>query len=108
MNTVILKAIHLYLFWRRNHLPSIVFKCLVWAALAWLVVSAFSTATNALICAAAAVIAATIHYTRQARNERKQLLAKLGDDPEKLAQMESMLNGKGDVSNAMFGRRLLH
>lgn len=82
-------GIKLFFFWRRNHAPSIVFKMCVFAALAWLVFSAFAEPATAGIAAGAGAVLALLKYGLQARRENAKLLEYVGGDREKLAALKA-------------------
>ncbi|NND92159.1 MAG: hypothetical protein HKN42_14965 [Granulosicoccus sp.] len=92
---VILKAINLFLFWRRNDAKSIIFKSLFWGAFAWLAVGIFTNVTSALIAGGIIAAMAAVKYALINRRENAKLLAKLGGDPEKLAAFKMQMKGKG-------------
>ena len=102
---MILKLFNLFLFWRRNNLPSIIFKSLVWGGLAWLFVGIFTSFKTAVIGGLAASLLAGCKYSLKYFKRRKQLLAKVGGDKEKLKRLEKVTN-KGGLGGALFSEML--
>ncbi len=85
------KLINLFFLWRRNNLPSIVFKSFFWGGIAWFGVGIFTDLKTALIGGGAAALLAAVRYTMQNRKEHALLLAKVGGDKEKLEQVRGIL-----------------
>lgn len=98
---MLIKLLNIVLFWRRNHLPSIVFKTLTWAFLAWLAVGIFTSFRTALIAGCAAGIVAALRYTLRNRKEHARLLVAADGDPQKLAGIKKMMNEKGIAGSFM-------
>jgi len=92
---MIMRLLKVVLFWRRNNIPSIIFKSSVWATLAWLVVGIFSSFQTALIGGAAAFLLAGFRYTVKYFKRKKMLLKKIGGDKEKLKKLQAATNAKG-------------
>ena len=70
---MLLKLSGLCLFWRKNNLPSIVFKCAFWAGIAWLLVVMFSDFRTALIGVIAAGAVAAMLYGFQAHKKKAKM-----------------------------------
>ena len=102
---MIVKLVHLFIFWRRNNLPSIVFKSLFWGVLAWLAVGIFSSFQTALIGGLAASILAACKYSIKYFKRRKQLLKKVGGDKEKLRKLQ-LVSNKGGLGGALMNEML--
>ena len=102
---MLMKLLNVALFWRRNNLPSIVFKSATWFALAWLFVGIFTSFQTAVIAGVAAGGLAAVKYTLQNLKRRKRLLAKVGGDKAKLKQLQAATNQKG-LGGALMGELL--
>jgi len=98
---MLLKALNIFLLWRRNDLKGIAFKCAVFGFLAWLLVGMFSDLRTALIGGAAAAIVASIRYGIKGQKQNRQLLKKVGGDKEKLKALKAKTKGKGIAGGLM-------
>ncbi|MFK7855279.1 MAG: hypothetical protein AB8B79_14245 [Granulosicoccus sp.] len=92
---MIAKALQVFFFWRRNNLPSIVFKSAVWSLIAWLAVGMFTNLKLALIAGACIGVMSAIKYGLQKRKETAKLLAMVGGDPEKYRALRAKLDMPG-------------
>lgn len=98
---MLLKVMNIVLFWRRNNVPSIIFKSLFWGALAWLLVGIFTSFTTALIGGAAAAGLAAAKYAMRARKDEKALLKSVGGDKEQLKKLKGTMKAKGFAGGLM-------
>lgn len=98
---MISKALQLVFFWRRNHLPSIAFKCAFWGLIAWLAVGMFTNVRLALIAAAVIAGMCAIKYGLKNRKQHQKLLQMCDGDPVKLAALKTKLNTPGMAGTLM-------
>lgn len=92
---MIARAIQVVFFWRRNNLPSIVFKSVVWGSIAWLAVGMFTNLRLALIAGAVISLMCAIKYGMQKRKEAAKLLAMVDGDQEKYKALRAKLDMPG-------------
>ncbi len=102
---MILKLLSIVLFWRRNNLPSILFKSLFWGVLAWFAVGIFTSFQTAVIGGAAASLLAACKYSMKYLSRRKRMLAKVDGDKEKYKALKNATN-KGGLGGALLGEML--
>ena len=102
---MILKLVSLVLFWRRNNIPSIVFKSAFWGVLAWLAVGIFSSFETAVVAGLAASLLASCKYALKYLKRRKAMLNRVGGDKEKYQQLKQATN-KGGLGGALLGEML--
>ena len=98
---MISKVLQLLFFWRRNHLPSIAFKCVVWGLFAWLAVGMFTNVRLALIAAAVIAGMSAVKYGLKNRKQTQKLMQMCGGDPAKLAVLQAKLNTPGMAGTLM-------
>ena len=89
------KALQLFFFWRRNNLPSILFKSFVWSVIAWLAVGMFTNVRLALVAGAAIALMSAIKYALQRRQETQRLLAMVDGDKQKYKALRAKLDAPG-------------